>query len=305
MEDAKKLLLDTVKLQEITVDDVVKADLAKRLMYKRTTLLSVGEKIIPVRNMPEFAEKWYFPDLETVKGEFPVPEGAVAALSPSVEWAEFGIKVEIAEFRFMITDLAKARGQDNWQYEAMVKAGSSWFANCVDKQILDTLYAGAGITHTITTPWDEPAADPEGDIMTAYGKLLDQSNIGLEEIKSVCIVYPAKVDHVLRALKMIGNIQTSLMDYMTNSFGFMFYPTRYYDEVGTTKLQDDGLIVVNSEETGVHLKYTGGAIPLAENHRIIGRGQEYIVKQIFGTKVIPHSKTVTTSKRIVKLDNVI
>jgi len=303
-------LKKVVRLQEITTDDVIKADIVKRLMWKRATLLSVGEKVVPIRNLNVLDEKWYIPDLEEAAGEFPVPEGAVAARSKPVTWIETGITMQMAEYRFMITDFAKARGQDNWQMDAQTRAGSEWFAKCIDQQILDALYAGAGAT-TVTVPsgaeWDSGTADvdPEGDIIKAWSNILAESNVGLEEIRNVCIIYPAKVDSILRGLKMIGNIQQSLQDYLKGSFGFQFFPTRYYHETEAKGIQDDALVVVKSEETAVHVKYTGAAIPMSETQRIAGRGTEYIVRQIFGTKVVPQSATVATSKRICKIANVI
>ncbi|RLG74823.1 MAG: hypothetical protein DRO14_05275 [Thermoprotei archaeon] len=297
------------KLQEITSDDVIKADIAKELMWKRASLLSVGEKVVPVRNIDTLERKIYWPDLENVSGEFPVPETATAARSPPVQFIEFDITMQMAEYRWMITYWAKARQQANWQMEAQIRAGSQFFARCIDQQILDALYAGAGATPVTVAAgkeWDSGSADadPEGDIIKAWNNILDESNVGLDEIQNVCLIYPAKVDAVLRSLKMIGNIQQSLQDYLKGSYGFSFYPTRYYDETGTTGIQDDALLVVKSEETAVHYKYTGNDIPLSMT-RELDRGIEYITRQIFGTKVVPSSSGVTTSTRICKIQNVI
>ena len=141
--------------------------------------------------------------------------------------------------------------------------------------------------------------------MDAWSYILDESNVRLEEMKSVCLVYPAKVDGKLRGLRMINNIQRSLMDYLGKSYGFTFYPTRYYSETVSTGIQDDALLIVKGEKTGTHGVYSGNAIPMAETTRIFGRGTDYIIKKLFFTKVAPESSSVSTSYRICKIANVI
>lgn len=298
------------KLQEITSDDVIKKDVIKKMMYKRSSLISVGEKILPIVNQTTLEETWYIPDTESVGGEFPVPDGATAKRSAPVQWYPYGIYMQIAEYRYMITYMAKARGRENWQHDVQVRAGSDFFRRCIDEQILDAVYAGAGATDVdvaVGNEWDVNGAnmDVEGDIMKAWETIVDESNVAEEEMGEVWVIYPTKVDSKLRGLKLIGNISRSLKDYLKGSFSFNFATTRYYDETGTTKMQDDAIMIVKSRETGVHVKYTGGVIPLSETDKISGRGMEYLVKQIFGTKIVPESGTVTTNPRICLIKNVI
>jgi len=299
-----------VELGEVTTDDIIRADIAKELMWKRTSLISVGEKVIPVRNTTNLEHKVYWTDIEKIEGEFPVPENAAAARAQPATWNEIDVRLEMAEYRWLITYWARARQWQNSQVDAMIRGGSEFFRRCVDKQILDALYAGAGAT-PVTVPsgeeWDSgaAAADPEGDIIQAFNNIVAESNLDIAtEMATVCLIYPAKVDATLRGLKMIGNIQQSLMQYFKTAYGFQFFPTRYYSETGTEGLQDDALMVVNSPETAIHFKYTGGAIPLSRQKEH-DRGIEYVTRQIFGTVVIPSAAGVTTSKRICKIENVI
>jgi len=308
MDDIESLIRQLQLEGEITSDDVLRAEIVKQVMYKESDLLSVGTKILPPKPWKTLDAQWAFP-LE-VDGEFPVPEGAVARRSSPVEWVHFGATMEMAEFRFMLTDFAKARGQENLTYETMVKRGAEYFAECQDHQILDALYAGAGAT-TVTVSsgneWDSNAAttDIEGDIMAAWNYIVDESNVRLEEMRNVCLVYPAKVDGYLRSLKMIGNVNQSLMTYLNKSFGFTFYPTRYYDETGSTGIQDDALLIVKGDKTGIHGVYSGNDIPLSETWRVNGVGQEFLTKKLFFTKIQPESASDATSNRICKIANVI
>jgi len=292
---------------EITSDDVIKAEIIKQALYKQSNLLSVGTKILPPKPWAQLDAKWTFPT--EVDGEFPVPEGAVAMRSRPVQQVEWGAVMQMAEFRFAITDWAKARQQANLTVQQMIKRGAEWFQECEDSQILDAIYARVGNTVSVSpgNEWDAAgvSTDPEKDIMDAWAEILDHSNIGLEDMKNVALVYPAKVDNVLRGLKLIGNIQTSLMSYLKGSYGFTFLPTRYYDEAGSTKLQDDALLVVSGDATGIHGVYSGGAIPLSETWRENGRGQEFLTKKLFFTAMQPESTSVTNSYRVVKIANVI
>ena len=308
--DQKTLRELNIQLQDITTDDILKADIAKEVMWKRSSLLSVGEKVIPSVNTNQLEIKYYWYDIENVSGEFPVAENAVSSRAPPADHVEFDVQMQMAEYRWLITYWAKARQLGNYQMEAQIRAGTEFFRRCIDQQILDALYAGAGAT-TVTIPsgeeWDSgsAAADPEGDIIQAFNNIVDESNVDLEaEMASVCLIYPAKVDAVFRSLKLIGNIQQTLAQYFKNSYGFKLYPTRYYDETGSTKLQDDALLVVNSRETAIHFKYTGNAIPMAMTFQR-ERGIEYITRKIFGTVVVPYASGATTSKRICKIANVI
>lgn len=298
------------KLEEVTTDDVLKADIYKEVIWKRSSLISVGEKIVPVFNTAHFEQKLYWTDIEAIQGEFPVSEEATSAKAAPAPWAEFAVRMQMAEYRWLISFWAKARQLENSQNEAMLRGGAEWFRRCLDSQILDALYAGAGATAVTIgagDEWDSGSAsmDPEKNIIDAFNNIVSESNLDIEaEMATVCLVFPAKVDATLRSLKMIGNVQQSLMQYFKNTYGFQFFPTRYYDETGTTKLQDDALMVIKSPETARHYKYTGGAIPLAKTKEH-DRGSEYITRAIFGTVVVPSASGVTTSKRICKIANVI
>lgn len=292
---------------EITSGDVLKASIAKEVMWKDSDLMAIGTQILPPTPWPNLDAQWAFP-LE-VDGEYPVPEGAIASRK-RVEWVHFGAVMEMAEFRWMITDHAKARQLENYTMSTMMKRGAEYFAEKEDQQILDALYAGAGATAVTVgagNEWDTNAAtrDIEGDIMDAVGYVVDESNIRLNEIRNMCIVYPAKVYSRLNELSMINNITQSLQKYMESSHGLSFYPTRYYHETSSTGIEDDALVIVKGEKTGIHGYYSGSDIPLSEVERVFGRGMDYLTKKLFFSKIVPEDEDTTTSYRICKISNVI
>ena len=293
---------------EITSDDVLRSNIVKQVLYKESALMSIGTAIIPETKWPTLDAKWTFST--EVDGEFPVPEGAIALRSKPVEWVQWGATMQMAEYRFMITDFAKARMMQNIQFNDQVQRGAEYFAEKQDYQILDALYTGAGATSVTVgagNEWDANASttDIEGDLMSAWNYLVDESNIKLKDMGNVSIVYPAKVDGYLRGLKMIGNVNQSMMTYLKKSFGWSFYPTRYYNETTSVGIQDDALMIVAGNKTARHGVYNGNAIPLSETWRVHGRGTEFLTKKLFFTKIQPESSSVTTSYRICKIANVI
>lgn len=298
-----------VKLQEIGSDEVIKRDLVKNVMYKRSNLLSVGLKVMPQENTDQLEEKLYVYRPSEISGEFPVPENAISARAKPVEYHSTDFYMQMAEFRFMITHWARARGRENWAFDAQTRAGSDYFARCIDQQIIDAIYAGAGATAVTVdagSEWNsgDPTANPEKDIMNAWNNMFDESNMNIEEMGQVALVYPAKVDATLRGLRMIGNINQSLMQYLKNAYGFNFWPTRFYHASSAIGIQDDALLIVNSRDMGVHKVFTGSVIPLTYvNH--LDRGDEYVTRKIFGTKIMPETGSVSTNYRICKIANVV
>jgi len=290
----------------ITSKEVERAQLAKTYMWRKSAELTPGLKFFPEQEWPTIDAKWVFP-LE-VDGDFPVPEGAIAK-RVRVDNVEFGASMEMAEFRWMITDWAKARALGSWTQTTMQKRGAEYLAKCQNRQIIDALYAGAGAT-TVTVgagnEWDAngPNMDIANDIISAWNYILDESNVDTE-IPVIGLVYPTKVAGVFKTPKLLDNVMTNLKKYLGESIGLVAMPTRYYNESTAVGIQDDAIVFVPGEETLIHAAYRGNAVPMAEVQRVFGVGDEYIVKKMFFSKVQPDSQTDATSDRICKIANVI
>ncbi len=292
---------------EITSNEIAKADIAKTYIWRASAEMSPGVKLFGEANWPTIDAKWAFP-LE-VDGEFPVPEGAVARRA-RIQYVEFGAVMEMAEFRWMITDWAKARAMEMKTHTDMQRRGAEYIAKCQNRQILDALYAGAGAT-TVTvgagSEWDTNAAgvDIEGDILDAWGYIIDESNCTEDEMKQIGLIYPAKVAGKLKTLRLIENVQQTLEKYLGSSLDLTLHPTRYYNETTSVGIQDDAVLFIKGEYTLRHAAYRGDAIPMSEVVRVFGRGVDYLVKKMFFSKVEPDTQTDATSDRICKIANVI
>lgn len=280
-----------------TSDVAVKRELVKRILYKVTDLLATGTKIIPVNSYNVLDIKSTFPD-EGIIAEHPIPEGSTSNENV-LGWTEFGYSLEKGQARFTITDESVIRGIDQQQSMRSFQRGAESMAKKKDENILTKLYAGAGQTQTIVSPWDNPAGTPATDINGAWGKLLANSNITDPEMTRVWIVAPAIAFAKLNELQEIGNINQTLKMWLEGSFGFHIVGTR------STSLGKNALMLVNSDETGEHGVLTSATTPLSESERILGVGEKYVVTQYFNTKVIPISDSDATNKRIVKLPTVV
>jgi len=281
--------------------DEATKDLIRRYTYRRSDLLSVGLKIIPNEFFGDLDITWEYPS--DVEFEWPMPPEADAGRQV-ITWTKYGLSLEKGEFRWLLTDEAKIRGQWQRQRRTMIRKAGEAIAKTQDEHILDTLIAGVGNTVTIAggLEWDDATpGDPINDITDAWALILDDTNVQEEEMNRIHVVIPTKIWGRLMRKEEINNITISRFDYLKNTYGLTFHPSRY---LGSTAALDMALMVVNSEETATFGQLRTNEIPLAETARVTGRGQEWRIKKYFKAKVVPKSSTDATNKRIVKIANV-
>ena len=289
---------------EITSKDIQKAELAKTYIWRKSSELTPGLKMFNEESFPSIDAKWAFP-LE-VDGEFPVPEGAVARRK-RVSYVEFGASMEMAEFRYMVTDWAAARGLEAMTHRDMQRCGSEYIAKCQNRQIIDALYAGAGATGvTATDEWNSSSAieDIAGDITDAWNYIVDESNVDPED-QPMYLVYPTLVAGQFKTLRSIENIQQNLQKYLSSSLNLKFFPTRYYHASSSIGIQDDALLVVPGDNTLMHKVYNGSQMPMSEVERVFGRGKDFLIKKMFFSKVEPDTQADVTTDLICKISGVI
>jgi hypothetical protein len=288
-------VLNLKELQMTTTDEAIKREIVKQLIYKRADLIAVGTKIVGVREFDNLDVKFAFPSEAGV--EYPVPEGAGASLS-TITWTEFGFSLAKAEGRFMITDEAQIRGVDRTQWETGIRRLGEGLAKKKDENILSALAAGAGNSFAATATWDTATASQiTGDVAKAVNYILSAKGVLDTDIKNIAFVVPVKAwSGLLRVLEIEG-VRMSMFNWLTQSYGISIYPTKYFTS--------DGIALLTGEDTAVHgvLRPPAG-IPLVETKRHEGIGTEYIVRQFFGTKVVPEEAGVSTSNRIVKITSV-
>jgi hypothetical protein len=279
--------------------DEATKDLIRRYTYRRSDLLSVGTKIIPVEYFNDLDITWEYPS--DVEFDWPMPPEADAGRQV-ITWTKYGLSLDKGEFRWLLTDEAKIRGQWQRQRRTMIRKAGEAIAKKMDEHIVDTLIAGAGQSAAAIDEWDAGASEnPIQDVTDAWSLILDQTNVTMEEMGNISVVVPTIVWGQLLRREEINNITVSRVDYLRSTYGLTFYPSRY---LGSTQALDMALMVVNSEETAVFGQLRTNEIPLTETDRVTGRGQEWRIKKYFRCKVVPESSSVATNKRIFKITNV-
>ena len=138
----------------------------------------------------------------------------------------------------------------------------------------------------------------------------------MAKLNNLKLLVPAPVFGNLNQLQLIGNVQMRLSDYFSGNYNIEILPTLYTDAIthppgsiyalagSPAGISDDAYLVVNSEDTGEHGVYTGGVIPPAAHKDLDDGGEEWVVRQLFGTKIMPNSSTDATNVGIVKINNV-
>lgn len=296
----------------MTSDIVIQRDILREVIYRKADLLSVGTKLLPTRNFGVLDVKFEFPS-EFV-GEYPVPEGAMGKLEKIV-WTPFNVSLEKCHVHYLITDEAKARQLENYQRQMGLKRASEAMAVQMDSHILDMIIAGPYATNTVTVAagdeWNSGGADVDIDsnVGNAINNILSNSNVNLEDIANINMVVPAPVYGELKKLRLIGNVQQKLLDYFKSVYGLGIYPTRYTDAISgkAAGISDDAYIVVNTDDAGIigSFEPQGGMnIPLTEERRQFGVGDEFLFTRYFKAKIQPYSSTDATSRLIAKIANV-
>jgi len=295
-----------------TSDIVIQRDIQREVIYRKADLLSVGTKLLPLRNFGVLDVKFEFPS--EFAGEYPVPEGAMAKLEKIV-WTPFNVSLEKGQVHYIITDEAKARQLANYQRQVGMKRASEALALQMDTHILDTIIAGAYTGNAVTVAagneWNSGGADVDIDsnVADAINYILSNSNVSLEDITNINMVVPAPVYGELKKLRLIGNVQQKLLDYFKTVWGLSIYPTRYTDAISgkAAGISDDAYVVVYSDDAGITGSFEPAAgmnIPLTEERRAFGSGDETLFTRYFKSKIQPYSSTELTSRLIAKISNV-
>jgi hypothetical protein len=290
-----------VLMDEITTDDVLKRNIVQQVIYKEAALISVGTQLLGETSTAELDMKFDFPSEMSAEG--PIPENAIATIAPPITWTPFTLTLDKYEVRYAVNDWSKLRELNNYQMEFTRRRASEALATAKDTEILTDLLAG--ITNTVTVPagseWDKDATSTniEKDIVDAWDSVARYSNVTMAEMRNCFLIVPARVYGKLLQLDLINNVQQRAADYLQQAYGLTIYPTR------STLFADCALFGIKGPQTASHFVLQTNAIPMVEEQRIYGRAWEYRISQWFGTKVVPESTSVTTSYRLVKIDNVV
>jgi hypothetical protein len=300
-----QLMKNMIKAQ--SSDEVIKREVIREVIYKEADWLSLAAEAITVKTFDGIDVKFSYPT--EMSGQYPVAENAATDITPPMEAVDFEMTLQQGEVRYYVTDQAKLRQLGNYQTEFSRRRAAEKLAELKNKNIIDGLYTGAGATAIAATAkkWDAypttTGQEIASHIVQAIGSIMQESNCQVHELKNLVMLVPAEVWGVLQAPIEIENIRESLQNYFGRQYGMKIFPTRYTHATLETHL--DALVYLNNENTAIHgVLQAGAPIPLVEETRKAGRGTEYLIRQFFNTKVVPHSAALATSKRICKITDV-
>lgn len=287
------------------VDADIKKELIRKIIYQGADSISVGVKVAPPTNLDVLDVKFNYPSSMT--GSYPVADDAVTPRE-KITWSQFTLALQKAQVHYFITDSAKLRAVIGTQNTINARRASEALAKLKDDEILAAIYAGAGGSVTAGAKWTSASCDIEADVVNAWNGILNNSNVNETEIENLALIVPTAAFAKINTLKLIGNVQQTIKDYIDQSFGITVYPTR------TTKLgsttSTDALLMIPGElsaQHGVLSPAAAGAanVPLVESERVMGAGDDYLITQWYKTIVIEDGKAASGKNyRIYKIATV-
>ena len=286
---------------ETTSDDVVRENVIREIVFKQSDLIAVGTNIVPERTFGALDVDFSYPG--EIDGEYPVAENSIVDRE-RVQWKEFDLQLHQAEARFMLTDIARIRGQNTLQNEMSLQRASEAIAKEKDENILSTLRDGAPDDNNIVLDrdsdegWDQDNADIENDVMRAWNNIFQNSNVNEDDVENSHLVLPAGVHSNVQSLQLINNVQQTLRDYLETSIGLNIHFSRILDDY------NDAIFAVGGEDTAIHGVLDADEIDMVETSRELGRGDDTLVRQFFNTAIVEDWGLTNESYRIARIEDV-
>lgn len=281
---------------EATEDDVLRQDVVRELLYKQAGNLSVGAQLIDTTMFDVLDVKFEYPG--EMSAQYPVAQDT-SVDRQKITWNEFDMSLQQGEGRYFIADSAKLRGMGNMQQQFTQQRQGEALARRKDENILGTLRGGAPSDQddSVSDEWDTSNADIVEDLREMWTQILTNAPINNANVNNFAVVLPIEIWTELNAIELIGNVQQQLKDYLGSTFGFNIYPTKLglHDD-DQVDLQDDAIMMIPGDQTAMHGVLSEDAanasgVPLVEEERIAGRGDEYVVSQWFNTAIVEHEGT--------------
>lgn len=221
------------------------------------------------------------------------------------------------KFSFSVTDAATDMIQVNNMAADGVRDASTYFANIRDYKMITELKAknNTNNTHSASAVWSDAAADVEGDIVQAIEGIVQRTGVSPASVK-FGVLYQSKVLRGIEQLSLIHNVQMSLKDYMTKTFGINFYPYTPYMDPDANKYMDikektssdalgtSALVFVEGPMTMDCGQYTPQGIPMFETTRIHDVGYKTTMRHSFGCMAVPrYDDSAYTTPLIYEITN--
>lgn len=290
----------------ITTDSTIRKELIRKMIYHQANLISVGTKVVPTVELDVLAAKFNYPS--DLTATYPVGDTAVSKRA-TISWSEFKVDLQKGQVHYFIDDSAKLRNVSGTQNSIMSRKAAEALAKTKDDEILGVIYGGAGSSVASSGLWSSASTDIESDIITAWNKILIESNVTEEELMSngVHLIVPVAAFGNINKLHLIGNVQQTLKNYLKTSYNVTILPTRS-TALGSSS-STDALMMVPGGLTAQHAVLSNSAasaagVPLIESERVLGSGNDYLITQWFRSVVIEDGSATGQTDRIVKITSV-
>jgi hypothetical protein len=277
---------------ESTEDQVYRKQIVRELLYRQAGNLSVGNQIVGNTTFDTLDVQFNFPG--EMSAEYPVAQDSSTSRQ-RITWEEFDMTLRRGQTRYFIADSAKLRGVDDMQFEMTQERAGEAMARRKDENILGTLADGATSENTDSTAdWTQDSTDVVDQMHDMWTDILVNAPINNMNISNFSVVLPVEVWAETNQVELINNVQQQLQEYLGQTFGFSIYPTKLgMHEDDQVDMQDTAFMMIPGQETAIHGVLSEDAanaegVPLVEEERQTGKGDEYVVNQWFNTSVMEH-----------------
>lgn len=297
---------------QTTEDQVYRKQIVRELLYRQAGNLSVGTQVVGNTTFDTLDVQFNYPG--EMSADYPVDQDSTGNRQ-RISWENFDMTLQRGQSRYFIADSAKLRGVDNMQFEMTQQRSAEAMARRKDENILGTLSNGAPSSNDESLPagneWDQDDVDIVDELHSMWTDILVNAPINNANISNFAVVLPIEIWAEINQVELINNVQQQIKDYLGTTFGFSMYPTKLglHDD-DQIDLQDTAIMMIPGQETALHGILSDSAadeagVPLVEQERQTGKGDEYLVNQWFNTAVMEHeSATSDTTPRIATRTNV-
>lgn len=281
---------------QTTEDQVYRERIVRELLYKQAGNLSVGTQIVDETPFNTLDVKFSFPS--EMSATYPVAQDSTDSRE-RITWEDFEMTLQRGQSRYFIADSAKLRGVDNLQLQMTQDRSGEAMARRKDENILGTLANGAYSENedVAANPWNSDDADIVNELHTMWTDILTNAPVNNVDIENFAVVLPIEVWTEINALELINNVQQQVSEYLGQTYGFSIFPTKVgmHDD-DSIDLQDTAMMMIPGDDTAIHGVLSEDAaseagVPLVEQERQQGKGEEYLVSQWFDTQVLEHEST--------------
>lgn len=314
-DDLEKIIANRMYRGDTTRDQVLKEEIVREILYTESGSISVGTELVDVQEMPQRAVNFTYPGEMTA--QYPVAPDTVGDRQ-RLTWEEFSMRLKRAQIRYGIADETKLAGMADLQMDTTQERASEALARRKDENILGTLADGAysenQLSYAAGEEWNNDDFETSNIIdglFEMWRKIIINTPIQSLDTFNMAVVLPAEVYTEVNKLELINNVQQQIEDFLGRAFGFQLFPTKVGmhpdDQVEARygyDLQDTAIMVIPGSDTAIHGELSAETaaeqgVPLVEEERQFGKGEQFIVSQWFNTGVMSHeSQTEGQSPRI-------